>query len=108
MKCMLKYSIHMKQIAIEYIPLTNLYKECFNASLANPRCEEKMEEILNVDEACKFLKLSKVTLYKHVRSGEIPGVKVGKVWRFHRTKLEDWLIARIDGDSQDRRDRSKK
>ena len=81
----------------------------FHAGFRETRYKEgAMEGILNVEEACLFLKLSKPTLYKHVRTGNIPAVKVGKVWRFHKAKLEDWLIARMEGDSQDRRERIKK
>jgi excisionase family DNA binding protein len=54
-----------------------------------------MEEILEAEEACKYLKMSKVTLYRHVRQGVIPAFKVGGTWKFHKVSLDDWVQQRV-------------
>ena len=49
-----------------------------------------MDEILDFEEACSYLKLGKGSMYKIVRSGEIPAFKVGRMWRFKKTMLDAW------------------
>ena len=46
-------------------------------------------EILTLDEASKFLKIGKKTLYALVNKGVIPGRKIGREWRFAKWKLID-------------------
>jgi excisionase family DNA binding protein len=47
-------------------------------------------EVMNGDEAAVFLKMPKSTLLKLCSEGQLPGVKVGRQWRFHRDALENW------------------
>jgi excisionase family DNA binding protein len=58
-----------------------------------------MEGILEVDEACKYLKMSKVTLYRHARNGVIPAFKVGGSWKFNKSSLDDWIQQRVKEDT---------
>lgn len=51
--------------------------------------------ILNIEEAAKYMKLSTASVYKLCTIRELPGVKVGNSWRFHKKLLEDWLIERM-------------
>ncbi|MEI8294207.1 MAG: helix-turn-helix domain-containing protein [bacterium] len=46
---------------------------------------------MNGDEAAIFLKMPKSTLLKLCSEGQLPGVKVGRQWRFNRFALETWL-----------------
>lgn len=50
-----------------------------------------MAEILTLEGAAKYLKLAPITLYRKARKGEIPAAKLGKIWRFHRGQLEEWV-----------------
>jgi len=50
-----------------------------------------LDEIMNLDELVDYLKISKSTLYKLLRRGQLPGKKVGKQWRFHREMIVAWL-----------------
>jgi excisionase family DNA binding protein len=47
-------------------------------------------EVMNGDEAAIFLQMPKSTLLKLSSEGQLPGVKVGRQWRFHRDALEKW------------------
>jgi len=58
-----------------------------------------MEGILEVNEACKYLKMSKVTLYRHARNGVIPAFKVGGSWKFNKNSLDDWIQQRVKEDT---------
>lgn len=48
-------------------------------------------EVLNVEQAAEFLGFSPYTLREKARTGEIPGRKVGREWRFSREVLRQWL-----------------
>lgn len=50
-----------------------------------------MEEVLTLSESAKYLRLAPITIYRLARRGELPAVKCGRSWRFHREQLEEWL-----------------
>ncbi len=52
---------------------------------------EKSDEVMNIDELAKYLKLPKPTVYKVAQSGELPGRKAGRQWRFHKDAIDKWL-----------------
>lgn len=53
------------------------------------------EKVLTATEAAAFLRISKNHLYAYAKSKDeairIPGVKIGRDWRFHKDALEKWL-----------------
>ena len=49
------------------------------------------DEVLTTDETAQLLKVSKKTLLRHPRDGDVPGAKLGRVWRFRRSELLDLL-----------------
>ncbi len=55
---------------------------------------EPKDEVLTPDEAAQLLKVSKKTLLRHARDGEIPGVKLGRMWRFRRSELLELVTTR--------------
>ena len=52
-------------------------------------------EILTTKEACSLLKTQRLTLYKLVKSGEIPAFRMGRAWKFERTAIEAWIRKRM-------------
>jgi excisionase family DNA binding protein len=50
--------------------------------------------IMTIDEVASFLKLSKITIYKLVKKGDIPAFRVGNSWRFQRDKIETMVATR--------------
>ncbi len=46
---------------------------------------------MTVDEAAQYLRLNSSTVYRLVRRGDLPGVKVGKQWRLHKEWLDEWF-----------------
>ncbi|MHA0042817.1 helix-turn-helix domain-containing protein [Deinococcus sp. PEB2-63] len=51
-----------------------------------------MDEVLTLEELAAYLKVSETTAYTLVRSGEIPGRKVGREWRFLKARVTHWLM----------------
>ena len=52
---------------------------------------EHFEQLLDTDEAAALLKIHPKTLQQMARSGRILGVRIGKLWRFRASVLNDWL-----------------
>lgn len=48
-------------------------------------------EVLTLEEACELLRISRPTIFELIKRGEIPCRKVGRIWRFHRPAVLDWL-----------------
>jgi PTS system nitrogen regulatory IIA component len=46
---------------------------------------------MNVDEVARYLGVVPDTIYRKARRGEIPAVKMGKIWRFPKETLDKWL-----------------
>ena len=44
-------------------------------------------QIMTVEEVAAYLKLSKITVYKLVKKGQLPGFRVGNSWRFRKDKI---------------------
>lgn len=57
------------------------------------RIQEKNEEraILTVQEVAGYLRMSEAKVYRLVREGRLPAVRLGRTWRFRRDLLDDWL-----------------
>jgi len=47
--------------------------------------------VLTIDQLAEYLKLPKSTLYHLARRGDVPGQKIGRHWRFHKTAIDKWL-----------------
>lgn len=48
-------------------------------------------EVMTVDEVAQYLRVSRSTVYRLLRDGEIPASKVGGYWRFRRHVIDTWL-----------------
>ncbi len=49
-------------------------------------------ELLTVQETAKMLRITRKTLYKLIKNGEIPAIRLGTHWRIPKEELEK-LIA---------------
>lgn len=50
-------------------------------------------EYLTIPELAQYLKLSRMMIYKLAQKGELPGRKVGRVWRFPKDSIDRWMGA---------------
>ena len=53
--------------------------------------DEKLGDVLTIEELSVYLKIPKSTLYKLVREGRVPSQKVGRHWRFRKETIDRWL-----------------
>lgn len=47
--------------------------------------------LMSVDELADNLGLQKQTIYNWLHLKKITGIKIGKVWRFDRRYIDQWL-----------------
>jgi excisionase family DNA binding protein len=52
---------------------------------------EKEERLLTIDEVAEFLHINPMTVYAWVKDEKIPAFKIGKVWRFRKSEIDNWL-----------------
>lgn len=50
-----------------------------------------MKKYLNVKEVCDLTGLAKGTIYQYTCQGLIPFVKMGRLNRFERVRIEEWM-----------------
>lgn len=56
---------------------------------------------MTVKEVSEYLRIAESTVYRLVQEGELPGRKVGGMWRFSRKGIEEWLSASVQSDRDD-------
>jgi len=63
------------------------------------KCGEE-SELMTLIEVAEYLKIAKRTAYGWVKSGELPGFKVGNAWRFDKADIQKWVLAQKKRDQQ--------
>ncbi len=48
-------------------------------------------DVLTLNEACKYLRISSYALADLARDKKIPCFKVGRMWRFRKSSIEKWM-----------------
>ena len=67
----------------------SLLKEKSKASDGRPK-------MLTLKEVAQFLSLSEKTVYRLVKAGILPALKIGGQWRFEQQVLDAWLSNRLN------------
>jgi PTS system nitrogen regulatory IIA component len=55
----------------------------------------KQPEIMTIEEVANYLRVSERTVYDWAQKKEIPCGKLGTVWRFKRSEIENWVNKRL-------------
>jgi excisionase family DNA binding protein len=53
-----------------------------------------MAEIMTTKEVSKYLSLHEITICKYAAGGEIPAIRIGRVWRFDKKAVDKWKKSR--------------
>ena len=51
----------------------------------------ELQAFLTTEEVLGYLKTTPRTIYRLIRNGELPAVRIGRQWRFRRTDLDRWV-----------------
>jgi excisionase family DNA binding protein len=66
------------------------------SELKMPVLQPPPESIWNSCEAAQYLRISPRTLTRMARRGEIPSIQIGRLWRFRRADLDEWLTRKVN------------
>jgi len=47
--------------------------------------------LMDAKQVAEYLGLDLLTIYAWARKGKLPGIKLGRNWRFRQSDLEAWL-----------------
>ncbi|MFO7601109.1 MAG: helix-turn-helix domain-containing protein [Candidatus Desulfacyla sp.] len=50
-----------------------------------------MAEIMTTKEMAAYLKLHEITICKYAAEGVIPAIRIGRVWRFDKEEIDNWI-----------------
>ena len=53
--------------------------------------ESIMPDIMTTKEVAKYLKLHEITICKYAAEGKIPAIRIGRVWRFDKEAIDQWI-----------------
>lgn len=51
----------------------------------------KEDEFYNIDDICKLLRVSKITVYRWLKARKLTGYKIGRAWLFKKSDIEKFL-----------------
>jgi excisionase family DNA binding protein len=46
---------------------------------------------LTTEEVLGYLNITPRTIYRLIRKGELPAIRIGRQWRFRRVDLDRWV-----------------
>jgi excisionase family DNA binding protein len=55
------------------------------------------EHFLTTEEVLEYLQVNLRTIYRLIKAGKIPAVRVGRQWRFRKKDIDGWLGANRSG-----------
>jgi len=56
-----------------------------------------MAELMTVQELERYLRFTRKTIYKLLKRGSIPAIKIGNKWRFDKEVIDNWLNQSMKG-----------
>jgi excisionase family DNA binding protein len=71
--------------------MPEMRKPVASVGATSPVLGRGAERLLNSNQAAEFLGVHPRTLQRMVNRGEIAGVRVGKLWRFVPSAIQDWV-----------------
>lgn len=51
----------------------------------------QQDNYINLEEAAEYLGIKPVTLRNWIKKTDIPARKIGKLWKFKRSELDEWV-----------------
>jgi len=53
--------------------------------------ESILAQMMTTKELAEYLKLHEITISKYAKQGLIPGIRIGRVWRFDKGAIDEWI-----------------
>jgi excisionase family DNA binding protein len=55
------------------------------------RGDSIMAQIMTTKELAEYLRLHQITICKLSKEGKIPSIRIGRVWRFDKEVIDEWI-----------------
>ncbi|MBC8493079.1 MAG: helix-turn-helix domain-containing protein [Chloroflexi bacterium] len=55
------------------------------------------DALMDIRQVATYLQINEATAYSWAQKGELPGIKIGRIWRFRREDIEAWLDENMHG-----------
>ena len=52
---------------------------------------EHRQTMMTTEDVLGYLRVTPRTIYRLIRSGELPAMRIGRQWRFRRADVDEWL-----------------
>lgn len=49
------------------------------------------DTLMGIKEVAAYLKINQATAYHWAQAGRLPGIKMGRIWRFRKDDIDAWL-----------------
>ena len=59
---------------------------------------DNSNRMMTIKEVAEYLSVHEKTIYRLVKSGELPALRVGGQWRFEKKVLDSWIQNRTHGE----------
>ena len=56
-----------------------------------------MVQLMTVEELGLYLRFTRRTIYRLLKQGNIPAIKIGNKWRFNKETIDEWLHENMKG-----------
>lgn len=53
--------------------------------------KDENPQLMTVEDVAEYLRVKPSTVYEWAANSKLPGVKVGRLWRFERSEIERWV-----------------
>ncbi|MBE9508892.1 MAG: helix-turn-helix domain-containing protein [Chloroflexi bacterium] len=53
--------------------------------------------LMDIKQVAAYLQINEATAYSWAQKGRLPGIKIGRIWRFRREDIEAWLDQNMQG-----------
>ncbi len=60
-------------------------------TLDDNNARDGLAAFLTTGEVLSYLHVNPRTIYRLIRAGELPAVRIGRQWRFRQSDLNDWV-----------------
>lgn len=71
--------------------LVDRYLDAENVVLGRTSSQQSEPDVLTIEQLAELLQVDEKTVRSLATSGELPGRKLGRHWRFSRQAVLDWL-----------------
>ena len=68
-----------------------MHTDAVSMTVTDSESRPELLSFLTTEEVLAYLKVTPRTIYRLIRSGELPAVRIGRQYRFRRADLDGWL-----------------